>query len=135
MHTHGGGPEQLCTSWEYMSSHDRVFINRKGKIQSVLLGDSQRIGWTMFFTEKHMVKNSHRLGNREKHREKYTFLMPWENTSDITRRPTSIQPLGKTRKDRRNAKLNVPVATLHRFTGKKDASSSLEWEAHLGKAR
>lgn len=61
MQTHGEEPKQLCTSWEYMSSHDRVFINRKGKIQSILLGGSQRIGWTMFFTEKHMVKNSHRF--------------------------------------------------------------------------
>lgn len=44
-----------------MGVHDRVFISRKGKIQSILLGGHQRIGWTMFLPEKHMVKNSHRF--------------------------------------------------------------------------
>lgn len=105
------------------------------------MGGSQRIGWTMFFTEKHMVKNSHRFcgglrGGQQGEAQREIYLLnALGEYLRYNKRPTSIQPLGKTRKDRRNAKLNVPVTTLHRFKGKKDASTSLEWEAHLQKAR
>lgn len=55
-------------------------------------------------------EDGERVTGRSASTEKYTFLVPQENTSDMAK--TNILPPVKTQKDRRNSKPNVPVATL-----------------------
>lgn len=82
------------------------FISRKGKFRAYSQEAPKELVGHMLCTEKHMVKSSHRFcggwreGNREEceHREKYTFAMPWQRTSDVARRPV-IQPPVKTQKE------------------------------------